>query len=232
MLNIHELETRWFYYKLRSFIPHLSIVLSLIIIVVLFLQFYDAKDQKNHIENMPHTPKKELISHDSTPKIIIQPSLEFMNNIKVDSPAYYTHTIKPIINQKKNTNPVEKTIAQGISQKTAAVKTKEIKIQRQNAHDDIKHVIKRFKISNSPALSLFIAKKYYALENYNQSYNYALITNELNNDIEESWIIFAKSLYKLQKKDKAVKMLEKYIATSHSHRAKILLENIKTGKMK
>ena len=93
-------------------------------------------------------------------------------------------------------------------------------------------VIKRFKKNNNPALSLFIAKKYYELENYDQSYNYALITNEINDNIDSSWIIFAKSLVKLNKREEAIKTLNKYIQHSHSNQAKILLDEIKSGKFK
>jgi hypothetical protein len=271
MLNIHELETKWLRYKIKSFIPHVVITFSLIILILIITQFDFTNNDIKYPETIQETPKKELIStfknKNNTPsiekedpkiiaiapihqkptinkseaKLLIAPSLEFIRNMQEDSPAYYTTYIEPKKNQKKKIIPKKINISKPVIPKikefipVAIVeksKTKEIKIQRQNIQGDIQHVIKRFKTSNSPALSLFIAKKYYELENYNQSYNYALITNELNNDIEESWIIFAKSLYKLNKKDTAVRMLEKYIATSHSHHAKILLDHIKTGKMK
>ncbi|MDF1876038.1 hypothetical protein JHD48_09845, partial [Sulfurimonas sp. SAG-AH-194-I05] len=50
--------------------------------------------------------------------------------------------------------------------------------------------------------------------------------------IDESWIIFAKSLVKLNKKDKAIQVLNKYIQFSHSPSAKALLKNIKSGKIR
>jgi hypothetical protein len=107
-----------------------------------------------------------------------------------------------------------------------------ISIHRQNTQEDIHHVIKRFKINNNPALSLFIAKKYYELGEYRKSYNYALITNEINSNIEASWIIFAKSLVKLNEKDIAIKTLRTYYDHSGSNKAKILLDEIISGKFK
>lgn len=275
MLNIHELETKWIRYKIKSFIPHITIVFSLLIIILILTQFDFASTDVIHTQTNQDIPKQELVitSTDNNntsiqktikkkihtikkdysslnkeyvadklnTKLLILPSLDFIRNIQEESPDYYASYLEPTNNLKKNL-----TTKKINTLKPSSVKIKEIdqvtiidentiseiKIKRQNIQGDIQHVIKRFKISNSPALSLFIAKKYYELENYNQSYNYALITNELNNDVEESWIIFAKSLYKLNKKDKAVKILQKYISTSHSHRAKILLDNIKTGKIK
>lgn len=97
---------------------------------------------------------------------------------------------------------------------------------------ELQSVIDRFKKNNNPALGVFIAKKYYELGEYHKSYNYALITNQINSSIEESWIIFAKSLVKLGRKDQAIKTLQAYIKTSNSSKAQILLDNIRTGKFK
>ena len=170
-------------------------------------------------------------------KMLISPSLNFMKTMNNNSPQYYNEPE----DEEDNIYVEEKTYKQKYT-KQPAIKVKEVEVEvvkdnvisinRRNTQDDIQHVVKRFKKSNNPALSLFIAKKYYELEDYNQAYNYALITNELNNDIEDSWMIFAKSLVKLNKKIKAVETLEKYVDHSHSSRAKILLDNIKSGKMK
>jgi tetratricopeptide (TPR) repeat protein len=87
-------------------------------------------------------------------------------------------------------------------------------------------------VNNNPALSLFVAKKYYELGDYAQAYNYALITNQINRDIEASWIIFTKSLVKLNKRDQAIQTLKDYIESSSSNTARILLEEIQSGKFK
>ena len=107
-----------------------------------------------------------------------------------------------------------------------------ITIERRDSQNDIKEIIGRFKKNNNPALSLFVAKKYYELGNYEQAYNYALITNGINNDIEESWLVFAKSLVKLNRKEMAIKTLKEYIKYSHSGNARILLNDIESGKFK
>jgi len=89
-----------------------------------------------------------------------------------------------------------------------------------------------FQKDRSPALSLFLAKKYYEIGDYHQAYNYALITNRMNKEIEESWLIFAKSLVKLNKKNKAIGILRKYIQKTHSSNAEILLQEIHAGAFK
>jgi tetratricopeptide (TPR) repeat protein len=107
-----------------------------------------------------------------------------------------------------------------------------ITIKRKESQDDINDVIKRFQKNNNPALSLFVAKKYYELGNYKEAYNYALATNKINNHIEDSWLIFAKSLVKLGKKERALTILREYIKFSNSANAQVLLDEIQQGKFK
>jgi len=103
-----------------------------------------------------------------------------------------------------------------------------ISITQQDA-SDLKDVIKRFETNKSPALSLFLARRYYDLQDYTHSYEYAIKTNEIDSTIEESWLIFAKSLVKLGRNEEAVKTLGTYIQHSNSGRAKSLLDEINKG---
>ncbi|WP_345986184.1 hypothetical protein WCX49_03450 [Sulfurimonas sp. HSL-1656] len=102
-------------------------------------------------------------------------------------------------------------------------------ILRDDDMKDIQDVIARFKKSKNPVLSLFVAKRYYNIGNYQQAYNYALITNELDSTIEDSWLIFAKSLYKMDQKEMAIKTLKSYIQESSSVKAKLALDQMEKG---
>lgn len=102
-------------------------------------------------------------------------------------------------------------------------------IERDDSMKDVQDVIARFKKNKNPALSLFVAKRYYSAGDYQQAYNYALMTNELNSNIEDAWLIFAKSLYKLDQKDMAIKTLKAYIQQSGSVKAKITLQHMQSG---
>ncbi|UFS63194.1 hypothetical protein LOH54_03480 [Sulfurimonas sp. HSL-3221] len=109
--------------------------------------------------------------------------------------------------------------------------SEEMTILRDDDMKDIQDVIARFKKSKNPILSLFVAKRYYHTGNYQQAYNYALITNELDSTIEDSWLIFAKSLYKMDQKEMAIKTLKSYIQESSSVKAKITLDQMEKGTM-
>ena len=276
MLNIIDLEKRWLRYKLKSYIPHATIAISLIIITILAFVILNSQDtkkekiatkqviQKEPLNIITSVDKKIKAKIVVTPKIQmqkkeiateakkstttkLQPSLSFIKEMQNSSLPYYQPSaykkskpntkkqVPPKIDKKKiitQTIIIQEPILKKqeiIQKEPEVIKTERIIINRKETKDDIKNVIKRFKVNNNPALSLFIAKKYYEIGNYHQSYNYALMTNQINKDIESSWIIFAKSLVKLDKKDKAINTLKEYIKVSDSHTARLLIEEIQSG---
>lgn len=199
---------------------------------------------------MNQTPSKEELveqhsyvsdKHDDQ-KIVLTPSLDFMKKLRTDSVNSYnindSQEYKPkyVQEPKKQSYQTlednEDAIEESIQNEIQEPKKASNQHLKKEVRSDIQDVIKRFKKNNNPALSLFIAKKYYKLGDYQQAYNYALLTNQINNDIEQSWIIFAKSLVKLDKKDKAIKTLTKYVKHSDSSNAKVLLDDIKSGKFR
>jgi len=277
MLNTRDLEQRWLRYKIKFYIPHFIIFISIIIISVIILTFFnsDKKDikklpeeiNKTQIETQTNkeitikTPKVALIKKSIevksidyneslviTPKIQekepsnisnnslkLAPSLDFMKNMQHAHLPYYkeepiieNQSVSAIVEETQKPEPLEK-IQEAV---VAEEEIKKIRIKRRDASKDIRDIIKRFKKNNNPALSLFVAKKYYELGEYHKAYNYALITNQINRDIDESWIIFTKSLVKLKQKKMAIKTLNEYLKSSHSSSAKILLDEIISGKFK
>lgn len=193
--------------------------------------------QKTTVEEVPKTIA--IVSQGNSIKrqeasLKLSPSLDFMKKMQHSSLPYYQE--ESAIEQESTSQIVEEVEELEIEENTDTTvveeKPKKISIQRRDSTDDIRHIIKRFKKNHNPALSLFIAKKYYELGEYHKAYNYALITNEINTDIDASWIVFTKSLVKLNQKDMAIKTLKEYIENSHSSSAKILLDEIISGKFR
>jgi len=255
MLNIPELEKRWLVYKLKSYIPHLVIFVSLIVITSIVMIFSSniSKPEvaKTEIIKAPKKivpqVKKVQVAVATKPQIVppalpqkiepkpsyqtkekkvqLAPSLDFMKKIQNSQQPYYQNELEI---------PASRSDYTGVDSKPVVTKLQEtpkkVTIKIQNTQNDIHDIIERFKKNNNPALSLFIARKSYELGDYEQAYNYALITNKINKNIESSWLIFVKSMVKLGKKDKAVKILDQYIQQSHSNSARILRDEINTGK--
>ena len=266
MLNINDLESRWLKYKIKSYIPHISIFLSFVVILTLVFiiglkpteikQVVAVEEQAPKIVPTPAVNNKIVQKTIPTPtptinnyqKTLLSPSFGFINKMQeggipnhkplkiskkepvVVIPKIKIVQVPKIIKQEK-----QKAIKPDVKpqkEKETSKKETSISIVKQTTQNDINEVVKRFNKNNNPALSLFIAKKYYELGEYRKSYNYSLKTNNINNDMEASWIIFAKSLVKLDEKEMAIKILRKYISHSDSNRAQLLLNNILSGKFR
>ncbi|WP_345991923.1 hypothetical protein [Sulfurimonas sp. HSL-1716] len=174
-------------------------------------------------------------------KLVLKPSLNFVNKMEDSMVTYYDDKSNNKKSVKKRAP--QKTAAKvksSVHPKPKVVKKKpdpvkeekksEITIKMHSVDKNLQDVIQRFKKTNNPVLSLFLAKKYYAMKKYDLSYNYALVTNQIDNKIDMSWIIFAKSLVKLGQKDMAVNTLKSYIKNSNSQTAITLLDEIQTGR--
>lgn len=280
MLNTRDLEARWLRYKIKSYIPHVTIFISLLVILIIVSTFLNSQQKSKILESSSVKQVSEPIKQEQTPVVNIPkqqlaideaiqiektnyeevpvilkkvkkqtplksenrslklaPSLDFIKNMQHSSLPYYKEEpTSQVVPKPKNLAIVEEVqeldIVENTQVETVEEKTQRISIKRRNSQDDIRHIIKRFKKNNNPVLSLFVAKKYYELEEYHKAYNYALITNQIDRDIDASWIIFTKSLVKLGQKDMAIKTLTEYVESSHSSSAKILLNDILTGKFK
>jgi len=262
MHNIHDLEKRWLNYKIKSYLPHAGAAITTLLLLIYIYKAIEApkiKEQKSVIKEEKikqveqvvlekKEPLKEVIQikieldKDNNPDddkvLILNPSLDFMKNLRISSIATHeleTEKTNPL--QTKDLSSIEKnTNIKDINIEEEKIYTEEkaptLSLIKQETMDDINHVIQRFRKNNNPALSLFIAKKYYKLKDYHKAYNYALVTNGINKNIDESWIIFSKSLVKLGKKNMALKTLTQYIDQSNSTNAKILFNDIKSGKFK
>ncbi len=160
---------------------------------------------------------------------------------KVSKPAVQPKKTERHAVSQKEKPPVKKIVQEEepvkivVSDKPAEDTSKEALVQithDQISDDELNSVIKRFEKLKNPALSLFIAKKYYAQGNFHEAYNYALETNRINPEIEESILIFAQSLVKLGKKEEAITTLKAYLNKTNSTQATVLLDKIEKGKFK
>ncbi len=148
------------------------------------------------------------------------------------APAQTQKVVKPEVKQVVKNEPVQ-TIVFGDKSNIADNEEPSQALfqlgQKSTSEDELKSVIKRFNKSKKPALSLFIAKKYYEQGDYKESYSYAKATYKLNPNIEDGVLLYSKSLVKLGHPDKAVSKLKPFIKKSGSIKAKILLNEIQKG---
>lgn len=94
-----------------------------------------------------------------------------------------------------------------------------------------KDVEKRFSKSHDTDDSLFLARSYYKKGNYKKSEHWALETNKIDSNIEESMLIFVRSKVKLGKRNEAISILKSYLKRSTSQEARNLLSRIENNKI-
>jgi hypothetical protein len=84
----------------------------------------------------------------------------------------------------------------------------------------------KFQENKNPREALLIAKAYYKAGNYEKSEEWALKANSLDKNLEESWLLFAKSKDALGKKTEALEVLIAYYNRTKSAKVKLLIEKI------
>lgn len=248
MLDIRNLERRWLKYKIKSYVPYI-IGVSVIVVLLAMLPYiwFDSekpvsspKTPPIHSETQAKAPAAK--SNTEAAATLIEPSMGFVQTFQPSAPE---PQIIPVT-LPQNTKPLPQTVpvpkvlhlpdSPPIKTPPPVVSplsdTKTLSLNRNESKLDIESVERRFKETSNPNLGVFIARYHYDHGNYNEAYNFALKTNSINNKMDESWVIFSKSLVKLGRTEQAKKTLQAYISDSNSESARALLDSIERGSFK
>jgi len=95
--------------------------------------------------------------------------------------------------------------------------------------EKVAEVEERFKESQDPQDSLYLARYYYNKKEYKKAESWAVSTNNIDGDIEESWLIFAKARAKQGFRVDAIKVLQSFYDETNSVKAKKLLDKLRRG---
>ena len=87
---------------------------------------------------------------------------------------------------------------------------KRVNIQVTSATNEESVLREQFLKTNNPTIALELARLNFRNNNFKEAIKWSLAANDIDNSLEESWIIFAKSKYKLKQSDDAVKALREY----------------------
>jgi hypothetical protein len=105
-------------------------------------------------------------------------------------------------------------------------KKKKVFISSQNIAS-LSFIKKKFYATNNIAFSLLLSEKFLEKKEYEKALKWALISNEIDENSEKSWILFAKSKVKLGKKQDAINALTIYLKNNNSTKVKKILDDIK-----
>ncbi len=231
MYDIKPLEEEWKKYKKKKRRPWFVLIFSIFIILLVSLTFLNYKEI-DFIQFYDKS-KVESITNKST-TLLIDKALTTLELKKIRENKVQQITELEAMTVMSNENgSIEIVEDLPLSEDHGTIKE-----PRKKMHLDIiettsisayKDVAKRFHQSHDTDDSLFLAKSYYRKGNYKKAEYWALQTNKVNGNIEESWLIFAKSKMKLGRKNEAINVLTTFIKRSNSSEAKSLLYKIKKG---
>jgi len=246
MLEISKLERRWLKYKIKKIVPYALVVTTITIIgfaVPFILSYQSVPTAATALKKNPVTVKAPNVLKTKTDEaaMVLEPSMHFIESI--NPPSNPTTDVAVPLPSAIKAAPIQKTLIVPAASlppptpvipptpvtkapQTPVVKGKLTSIKRDDAAFDIHEIENRFKDNSNPNLGVYLAKYHYDHGNYSEAYNYALKTNSINNSIEDSWLIFAKSLVKLGKEEQAKKTLQLYISNSNSQNAKNYLDSL------
>ena len=123
------------------------------------------------------------------------------------------------------TQKVEKSVlVKNVTKKPSS--KKKVFISSQNV-GSLSFIKKKFYATNNISFSLLLSQKFLKKKEYKKALKWALISNEIDESNEKSWILFAKSKTKLGKRQDAINALNVYLKNSNSIQVKKVLDDIK-----
>ena len=238
MYDIPELEKKWRKYKRNQIKKPLIIggsiigVLGIIAIITLTYFHFPQKEPKAKVVPTVAKVKKETQPIVITKNEVMPPSKSNepttptetidISKAKIITPNVPEEDVRMIGFDTKNEKSIQ---ANNQDILIPSKKKKEIK-----ELEHVKEVEERFKISQDPQDSLFLARYYYKKGDYAKAIDWAINTNNIDGTIEESWLIFAKAQAKMGHRVDAIKALQSYYDSTGSSKAKELLDKLRFGK--
>jgi len=220
MYDIKPLEDEWIRYKQkerRPIILGIALLIILAIATVIVLKDKQYLDTiKSYFDTNTTTTKvvtktptiKDILLVDEPLGILGDRDKNFIQNSKIKDKPKDNLVDIPLLDGKANLNIVESTSV--------------------SAYKDVET---RFFQTHNIEDALFLASSYYKRGDYNKAQYWALESNKIDADMEESIFIFVKSKLKLGNKSEAISILVSYIKKSDSEEAKNLLYKIKNNKL-
>ena len=260
MININELEAQWKAYKKRQKRPFIYAILVLLTLSITIIVLWPHKELPTHKKNIIHKPittKKEpsnVAKHTKKTQTVpqeksvvpiqakpiekvqeLKPSFGFIRDINTQRNTHSFHKAsKNYQNKKAHANKKVSKIQKRDQKSNPITNEKQshsLQISHDSQQDKIRVLINRFNQSKNPKLGIAIAQAYYDKKNYKKAYYYALETNGIDQNNEESWLIASKSLYFLHKRNDAMVLLKTYLMRSYSSKGTKLLNSMQTGKL-
>lgn len=238
MYNISILEQRLLKYKIKKYAVLALLFIGFMGFLFFIISLINDSQKNSNIQQS----KQKLKLYINANLNILEPSLTNSESIK-HTQIITSNTKKQseqIIKQINNIHPKDQEITSGSisgaqdmknqsafasstnnNEEDYAVPKRKTKVSlggESNAATLI-DIMKRFNETHDPNDSLFLAISYYEKKEYNKALFWAIETNKITEEIEDSWIIMAKSKFYLGDKNEALRILRAYASKTGSKEA-------------
>ena len=216
MYEIKELEENWKKYKRKQLRPIIMLVTLVVVIVIAIFTIEESPISLSSIKNYFKNDNITRVDTNDKSQMLIDGALGLLDS---SDKGFIS-----VNNQSKTNTIVDIPVLDG--------KTKvHLDIVETTSISAYKDVERRFLQTHNIDDSLFLAKSYYKKEKYKKALYWALESNKIDADMEESIFIFVKSKFKLGNKEEAISILVTYIKKSDSEEGKNLLYQLKNNKI-
>lgn len=197
------------------------------------------------IDSLPKEKLKKVVVKESIkseikviPKKKVEEKIILKKDIKIDSITpiikdvqYKLHINNFYVPNKKvkeknksvKKELVKKEVKKVILEKTKIEVQKEPLLTMKKSSDSLVKMVKRYRKDKNYLLALKIAQSYYDSNQYSKSLLWAKKANILNKKDDKAWLLYAKSEYARGKTNRAIKILQLYLANAKSKVAESLL---------
>lgn len=181
----------------------------------------------NRLQKIDQTPLQQPNSNIKklAPQVIGQPTIE---KLDILNPLPDEDTIENSIN-KNSEQPIDFTKNNPTVKKPIKNLKDSIKIQSREISLTIPSLKNQFELTNDIKYAILLSQKYYDEGDYENAMKWSFTVNSIDKDRIEGWIIFAKSKYKIGKKNDALKVLDAVKEKQPSDEIDSLIRQIKMG---
>lgn len=246
MYDLNDLEKKWIIYKKQKYkkIGSLGVAFLAVALVSFGLGYliFGSKNTAQTANTAPvseqnNTLKQAEINQTALPGQPMQsiPAYQYQplqKEVVIISPEEKKEEFKSFQPTEQNQNTAQ-TSSQQPQQRTVQIKPNvapKITIETKSA-GPIEVLASRYSKNPDAATAISLSEIFYKQGNYQKSLKWAMNANAIDPKAEKSWIMFAKSSYKLGRKQDALNALENFSKTSSSEAVKTTISQIKNNEL-
>lgn len=244
MYDLNDLEKKWISYKRQKYRKILSLggaffgvaALSFFAAYLFFVQKPQTEEPKKQLEVELNATKQAQTDVDTTGLApVCETPADLQREVVIISPSQNTQEFKSLapaneqsFSQTQQAQRQPESTPAPIPQKPKTPP----KIQMETKTASHTFLLEeRFKRNGDFETALTLSEEYYKNSDYQKALKWAVGANSIDSKNEKSWILFAKSSYKLGRKQDAINALENFSKTGGSDQTRALLRQLKADEL-